>query len=226
MTDDSTDTYTGDVLPGGPSDVRELDGLTIRKASVGEFDNNCYLLTCTRTGDQLLIDAAADPARLRRLIDEGTGSLGKIVTTHRHPDHVRALPDLAASTGAATLAGEDDADALPLAPGTRLRHGDEVSLGDLLLTVTHLRGHTPGSVALSWVEPGGRAHLFTGDSLFPGGVGNTQADQTRFAQLIDDVEQRVFALFGDDTWVYPGHGADTTLGRERPNLAAWLERGW
>ncbi len=75
-------------------------------------------------------------------------------------------------------------------------------------------------------DPGGTPHLFTGDSLFPGGVGNTQGDADRFARLIDDVEHRVFDVLPDETWVYPGHGNDTTLGAERPHLAEWRERGW
>ncbi len=101
-----------------------------------------------------------------------------------------------------------------------------------------LRGHTPGSVALVYREPvrptdqlgtdalPGRVHLFTGDSLFPGGVGNTQGDPDRFGRLIDDVVTRVFDRFDDSTWVYPGHGKDTTLGAERPHLEEWRRRGW
>ena len=107
--------YTGDVSPGGPSDTRELDGLTIRKASVGTMDNNAYLLTSSATGDQILIDAADDPPRLQALVDEGTGELGAVVTTHQHWDHHRALPQVVEATSAATYAGAPDADALPVA---------------------------------------------------------------------------------------------------------------
>ncbi len=218
--------YTGNVTPGGPSDVRELPRLVIRKCSVGDLDNNAYLLTCRSTGEQLLIDAAADAPRLRRLVDEGTGRLATIVTTHRHHDHVRALAELAASTGAATMAGEDDADALPVRPDRRLRHGDRVRLGDIDLDVLHLRGHTPGSVALAYADPDGHTHLWSGDSLFPGGVGNTKQPGQSFESLYADVTGRVFDVYDDDTWVYPGHGADTTLGTERPHLQEWRERGW
>ncbi|MGV1007318.1 MAG: MBL fold metallo-hydrolase [Dermatophilaceae bacterium] len=218
--------YAGNVTPGGPSDVRELSGLTIRKCSVGDFDNNAYLLTCRASGEQLLVDAAADAERLGRFVAEGTGALGVIVTTHRHPDHVRALAALAASTGAVTMAGEDDADALPLAPDRRLRHGDRVRFGEIDLGVLHLRGHTPGSVALAYEDPHGHTHLFTGDSLFPGGVGNTKNPGQSFESLYADVTRRIFDVYDDDTWVYPGHGADTTLGVERPHLGEWLDRGW
>ncbi len=219
------DAYTGEVEAGGASDVRSLPGLTIRKCSVGAMDNNCYLLTCTDTQEQLLIDAADDAPRLLRLVEEGSGHLAMIVTTHRHADHVRALEDVARQTQAATLAGRHDADALPLPPDRRLAHGDQVVLGRQRLDVIELRGHTPGAVALAWTEPGGRAHLFVGDSLFPGGVGKTASPED-FASLMDDVEGRLFRPYADDAWVYPGHGSDTTLGAERPQLAQWRERGW
>lgn len=218
--------YAGNVTPGGPSDVRELARLTIRKCSVSDFDNNVYLLTCRATGDQLLIDAAADPARLRRLIDEGTGRLDTIVTTHRHFDHVQALAELAAETGAQTMAGVEDSDDLPVAPDRRLEQGDRVKVGEVELDVLHLRGHTPGSVALAYADPDGHAHVFTGDSLFPGGVGNTKQPGQSFESLFAYVTARIFDVYDDETWIYPGHGADTTLGAERPHLGEWLERGW
>lgn len=218
--------YTGDVTPGGPTDVRELAALVIRKCSVGEYDNNVYLLTCRASGEQLLVDAATDVPRLQALVAEGSGRLDQILTTHRHVDHVRGLAQLAELAGAPTAAGEDDADALPLAPDRRLRHGDRVRVGAVELDVVYLRGHTDGGVGLVYADPAGHAHLFSGDSLFPGGVGNTTMPGQSFEQLYADVTERIFGVYGDDTWVYPGHGADTTLGVERPQLAQWLERGW
>lgn len=218
--------YTGLVTPGGDADVRTLNGLTIRKISVGDMDNCCYLLTCSVTGEQLLIDAATDAPRLFELIDEGSGQLDALLTTHQHFDHTRALAQVAQSTGATTYAGEQDAGGLPVPPDQTLRHGDQLTVGSATFDVIHLRGQTPGSVALAWTEPGGSTHLFTGDSLFPGGLGNTQGDATRFGQLLDDVTERIFAVYDDDTWVYPGHGADTTLGAERPALPQWRDRGW
>jgi len=218
--------YDGDVSAGGGSDQRNLPRLTIRKASVGEMANNIYLLTCAHTGAQLLIDAADDPARILSLLEEGSGRLDTIVTTHQHWDHHRALIRVLEATNAATAAGADDADALPVIPDRRLRHGDRLTFGEITLEVIHLRGHTPGSVALVYNDPGGHAHIWTGDSLFPGGVGNTQKDPDRFASLLDDVQTRIFDVYDDDTWIYPGHGADTTLGAERPHLREWRERGW
>ena len=211
---------------GGASDQRDLPLLTIRKASVGEMANNVYLLTCVHTGAQLLIDAADDPARVLSLVAEGSGSLDTIVTTHQHWDHHRALVQVVEATNATTAAGDADADALPVIPDRRLRHGDTLTFGEVTLKVIHLRGHTPGSVALVYNDPTGHAHIWTGDSLFPGGVGNTQKDPDRFASLLGDVQTRIFDVYDDDTWIYPGHGSDTTLGAERPHLQEWRERGW
>jgi len=220
-------TYTGDVTPGGPSDVRELPDLTIRKMSVSPMHNNVYLLTCRATGDQLLIDAADDPQRCLALVAEGTGSLHHLVTTHRHWDHTRALTDVAEATGAVTYAGDLDAEGLPVAPTVRLVDGDRISLGDLSLDVAIVSGHTAASVVLAYRDPTGHAHVFTGDTLFPGGVGATRNDPSQsFDDLYRDVTAKIFDRYDDDTWIYPGHGGDTTLGVERPHLEEWRDRGW
>ncbi|WP_307835819.1 MBL fold metallo-hydrolase [Phycicoccus sonneratiae] len=218
--------YTGEVVPGGPSDVRDLGPLVLRKMAVSDMHNNVYLLTCAATGEQLMVDAADDAERCLALVREGTGRLDHLVTTHRHWDHVRALEEVARSTGARTYAGADDADALPLTPDVRLRHGDPVRVGELVLDVVHLRGHTPGSVALAWAAPDGATHLLTGDSLFPGGVGNTKRPEQSFEDLYRDVTERVFDVYDDRTWFYPGHGNDGRLADERPHLDEWRDRGW
>jgi glyoxylase-like metal-dependent hydrolase (beta-lactamase superfamily II) len=224
------DPYTGDVTPGGPSDVRRLPDVVIRKASVSAMDNNAYLVTDRATGEQLLIDAADDAPRLLALVAEpipdGGHGLATLVTTHRHWDHSRALAAVLEATGARSAAGRDDAPHLPVAPDVVLDHGDTVAVGATTLDVVHLRGHTPGSVALILRAGDGSTHAFTGDSLFPGGVGNTEKDPQRFSSLLGDVEERLFGVLPDDTWVYPGHGKDTTLGAERPFLGMWRERGW
>ncbi|GIH94623.1 MBL fold metallo-hydrolase [Planobispora siamensis] len=212
-------TYTGDVQVGGPADVRELPAITISKLAVGPFDNNAYLVRCNDTGDGLLIDAAAEADRLLELI--GDMPIGRIVTTHQHGDHWQALEEVARATGALVIAHPLDAPALPVPVSLEVEHGDKVTVGVVDLEVIHLRGHTPGSIALHY-----NGHLFTGDSLFPGGVGNTEKDPARFTQLFTDVSERIFDRFPDETWVYPGHGKDTTLGAERPSLPAWRERGW
>ncbi|MHB1064048.1 MAG: MBL fold metallo-hydrolase [Georgenia sp.] len=217
------------VTPGGPAAEHHLGAVTVRKASVSTEDNNAYLITAG-DGEQLLVDAADDAARLRALVAAGTGRLGAVVTTHRHPDHHRALPDIVAATGASVLVGRADAGALPVPADRLLDHGDTIAVGSLTLEVVALRGHTPGSVALVLREGDdaaapGRVHLFTGDSLFPGGPGRTTSPAD-FASLMDDLQARVFDRFDDDTRVYPGHGDDTTLGAERPHLAGWRSRGW
>ncbi|MFD4986939.1 MBL fold metallo-hydrolase [Streptomyces sp. NPDC058374] len=217
-------TYSGAVKVGGPADVHELTGLMISKVAVGAMDNNAYLLRCRATGEQLLIDAAAEPETLLRLI--GRDSVASVVTTHRHGDHWQALAEVVAATAARTQAGRYDAEGIPVPTDVLLDDGDTVRVGRVELTVRHLVGHTPGSVALVYDDPHGHPHVFTGDCLFPGGVGNTHQDPEAFARLLEDVETKIFAELPDETWVYPGHGADTTLGAERPQLPAWRERGW
>ena len=216
--------YTGDVEVGGPADVRELPGLTISKLAVSEMANNAYLLRDTATGEALLIDAAAEPAALLALI--GNAPLSVVVTTHGHWDHHRALTDLVVATGATTVAHPADASDLPVSVDRKVEHGDTVTFGGQTLDVIHLRGHTPGSIALVWRGPGGAGvHVFTGDSLFPGGPGRTTNPED-FNSLMDDLEERIFGRFADSTWFYPGHGNDSTLGVERPHLGEWRARGW
>ncbi|MEU6130482.1 MBL fold metallo-hydrolase [Saccharopolyspora sp. NPDC047091] len=219
--------YTGHVEPDGAPAKRVLDALTITKVSVGPMDNNAYLLTCRSTGDALLIDAANDSERLADLLghDDDRPRLRTIVTTHQHGDHWQALGAVAGQTGCYTLAHPADARELPVPPDRLVDHGDVVPVGDAELQVIHLRGHTPGSIALLYRDPAGHPHLFTGDSLFPGGIGKTGSPED-FASLLDDVENRIFAELPDDTWFYPGHGDDSTLGEQRPHLAEWRERGW
>jgi glyoxylase-like metal-dependent hydrolase (beta-lactamase superfamily II) len=216
-------TYTGDVTPGGPAAVRELPDLTITKVSVGPMDNNAYLLRCTVTGEQLLIDAANDADRLLEVI--GESGLSTVVTTHQHQDHWFALQDVIEATSARSIAHPADASALPIVDIV-IEDGGTLTVGECTLEVIHLVGHTPGSIALLYRDPSGFPHLFTGDSLFPGGVGNTQKDPKRFASLIDDVEHKIFDKLPDQTWFYPGHGKDSTLGAERPSIPEWRARGW
>ena len=216
-------TYTGNVQPGGRPDVRELPDLVVTKLAVSDMANNVYLLRCRRTDEQLLVDAADDAARILRLA--GSDGLRTVVTTHQHWDHHRALPDVVAATGAGTVAGAEDADALPVAVDRAVGDGDIVEVGTCRLEVIHLRGHTPGSVALLYDDPEGTPHLFTGDSLFPGGPGRTSGAEA-FGSLMDDLERKVFDRLPDETWFYPGHGDDSTLGAERPHLAEWRARGW
>ena len=229
---DAPDDYTGEVSPGGDPDVRRLGCLTLTKVAVDrEMSNNCYLLHCGETDEMVLIDAAAEPERLLGLI--GDRSLTSIVTTHQHWDHHRALAAVKAAHPEATVvAGAPDADAIEEQTGVtvdrRVTEGDKVAVGTCDLQVIPIAGHTPGSIVLllddEAVSP--VPHLFTGDSLFPGGVGATRGDADAFAQLIGDVETRIFGRLPDETWFYPGHGDDGVLGDERPHLEEWRARGW
>ncbi|MEW2632209.1 MBL fold metallo-hydrolase [Streptomyces sp. NPDC048389] len=216
-------TYSGAVKVGGPADVHELADLMISKVAVGPMDNNAYLLRCRATGEQLLIDAAADPDTLLQLI--GDDSVAGVVTTHRHGDHWQALEDVVRATGARTYAGRHDAEGIPVPTDVPVDDGDTIRVGRVELTARHLVGHTPGSIVLVYDDPHGHPHVFTGDCLFPGGPGRTtQPDE--FNSLMDGLEAKLFGVLPDETWVYPGHGNDTTLGAERPHLAEWRARGW
>jgi glyoxylase-like metal-dependent hydrolase (beta-lactamase superfamily II) len=215
-------TYSGDVRVGGAPDTREIDGLTVTKIAVGPMDNNAYLLRDASTGQAILIDAANEAGRLIELI--GDTPVGSIVTTHQHADHWQALTEVQKHTGAEVVAHPADADGLPIAVSRLVRDGEVLTFGDAAVSFIHLRGHTPGSIAVLY-NAGGEPHLFTGDSLFPGGVGKTNSPED-FTSLLDDVTERLFDRLADPTWVYPGHGSDTTLGTERPHLGEWRQRGW
>ncbi|MEU3498135.1 MBL fold metallo-hydrolase [Kitasatospora cineracea] len=216
-------TYHGAVKVGGAPDVRELAHLIVTKVAVGPHDNNAYLLRCRATDEQLLIDAAADAPVLLETVGP---RLAAVVTTHRHRDHWGALAEVVAVTGARTVAGRIDAEGIDVPTDLPLEDGSVLRFGQIELTVRHLVGHTPGAIVLVYDDPQGHPHLFTGDCLFPGGVGNTWGDPAAFDSLLRDVTEKIFDRLPDETWVYPGHGDDTTLGAERPHLPEWRERGW
>ena len=216
-------TYSGAVKVGGAADVHELQDLMITKVAVGPMNNNAYLLRCRATDEQLLIDAANDAHTLITLIgDDGIASL---VTTHQHGDHWQALAEVVAATGARTYAGRDDAEGIPVPTDVPVDDRDTIRVGRVELTARHLVGHTPGSIALVYDDPHGHPHVFTGDCLFPGGPGRTTLPE-EFNSLMGGLETKLFDVLPDETWIYPGHGNDTTLGTERPHLAEWRARGW
>jgi glyoxylase-like metal-dependent hydrolase (beta-lactamase superfamily II) len=216
--------YHGNVHVGGPAQTHELAKLMISKVAIGPMNNNAYLLRCRQTDKQVLIDAANEAETLLHLI--GAAGIDKVITTHQHGDHWQALAEVVTATGASTVAGREDISGIPVATDEPVDDGAVIGFGDINLQVVHLVGHTPGSIALVYDDPTGPPHVFTGDSLFPGGVGNTRGNQKNFESLLNDVETKLFARLPDETWVYPGHGADTTLGTERPQLGEWRSRGW
>ena len=216
-------TYSGEVTVGGPADVHELKDLMITKIAVGPMNNNAYLLRCRATDEQLLIDAANDAQALLGTI--GDDGIASVVTTHQHGDHWQALAEVVAATRARTYAGRDDAEGIPVPTDVLVDDGDVIRVGNVELTARHLVGHTPGSIALVYDDPHGHPHVFTGDCLFPGGPGRTTRAE-EFNSLMGGLETKLFDVLPDETWIYPGHGNDTTIGTERPHLAEWRARGW
>ncbi|NLF91657.1 MAG: MBL fold metallo-hydrolase [Corynebacterium marinum] len=196
--------------------------LELHRISVSEMDNNCFLLVA---GDEaLLIDAADDAPAILALAEQAGAKITAVLTTHRHPDHHRALVEVLEKTGATHYASFLDAPALPAKVDVELNQGDVIDFAGHDLPVAVLRGHTPGGAALA-AEIDGQTHLFVGDSLFPGGLGKTTSESD-FVRLFKDVTERLFNVHGDDAIVHPGHGDDTTLGAERPQLDVWWERRW
>lgn len=215
--------YDGRTTAQSPPQTRTTSQLEITKLTVGQAGNNCYLLRCRSTGETLLIDAAAEPDRI---LDLCGGQLDQVLTTHGHHDHWQALGDVRQSTGATTLAHPADAEMFGVPMDVPVSGGDLVKVGEVELEAVHLVGHSPGSLALIHRDRDGSTHVFAGDALFPGGIGNTWGNSAAFRTLLAGVTEQIFDRLSDDTWVYPGHGDDTTLGTERPGLANWAARGW
>lgn len=212
-----------------------LHDVVLRHISVSDMSNNVYLLTEKSSGKQLLVDAADDWPAIAGMIESAAGDgpdpeIVAIATTHQHWDHVRALGQAHEAYPVPTYAGAEDAAEIEKQSGVAtthpVKHGDRLPLGDVVIECVHLRGHTPGSIAYVVKDSSGQVVILSGDSLFPGGVGNTWKDQQRFMSLFADVSERLFGKYPDEALVYPGHGSPTTLGTERPHLAEWQERGW
>jgi glyoxylase-like metal-dependent hydrolase (beta-lactamase superfamily II) len=191
----------------------------VHRFVVGPIDNNVYVVRCRATGHAVLIDAANEHDRLLRVAQRLGVSM--IVETHGHWDHIGAVAQ-AREAGLAVWVRTEDAGQLP-SYDALLEDDDVLEVGTLRLRTAHTPGHTPGSICFA-VE--GTPLLFTGDTLFPGGPGNTTFEGGDFATIITSIEQRIFRPFGADTIIWPGHGAPSTLGTERPHLDEWVARGW
>lgn len=188
--------------------------------SVGAYDNNVYLLTCPSTGERVLIDPADEPERILQLLAGGK-KITSILLTHGDADHFQALEEVREATGAPV--GMHPADR-HLLSGHRIdfevQDGDQVRFGEVTLEVFHTPGHTAGGVCFYSAPV-----LIAGDTLFPGGPGNTRREGGDFPLIMEGIKKKLFTLPAE-TVVYPGHGKSTTIGAERPHLADWLERGW
>ena len=190
----------------------------LTKMSVGSMDNNVYFIV---VGDEVaVVDGGSN--ELDAVLGElGDRPLEMVLQTHNHGDHVVTLRDLVDRTKAPVYA--HPADALSV-PTEKLDDGATIGIGGCLVKVLHTPGHTPGGVCFL-LEESGESHLFAGDTLFPGGPGNTRGNAGAFATIMQSLDEKLFVL-PDDTIVYPGHGDDTTIGAERPHLDEWRVRGW
>jgi glyoxylase-like metal-dependent hydrolase (beta-lactamase superfamily II) len=199
--------------------TRPADGLGIRcLRNIGPYENNIFVVSDPDSGEAYVIDAGYEPETVAQAV-QGL-RVRSILVTHGHRDHHEHSEELRKLLGVPIGIGVDDVSMLGYTPDFTIQDGQTLPFGSQALTALHTPGHTPGSTCLLI-----GTHLFTGDTLFPGGPGNTRKDPQRFAQIIDSIRQRLFAL-SDATQVYPGHGRDTTVGQERPHLDDWIARGW
>lgn len=196
----------------------EDDRAEIHKVVVGPMDNNVFVLRCRETGDAVLLDAANEHERLLDLCR--TLGVREVLETHGHWDHIQAVPEIR-DAGYSVHVTAADAEMLP-SYDEILEDESVIEVGRLRLHTILTPGHTPGSMCFR-LE--GAPVLFSGDTLFPGGPGNTSFDNADFGTIIESIDRRLFTL-APETLVLPGHGDDTSIGAERPNLDAWIERGW
>lgn len=193
--------------------------LEIHKVVVGPFENNVFVLRCRHTGEAVLIDAANEH---ERLLDLARGlNVGRVLETHGHWDHIQAIPEMR-DAGYSVGVTAADASMLP-SYDEIVEHDTVIEVGDLRLRTILTPGHTPGSMCFR-VE--GKPLLFSGDTLFPGGPGNTKLEGGDFTTIIRSIDDLLFTPLDADTIVMPGHGLDTTIGAERPSLDEWVDRGW
>jgi len=186
--------------------------------SVGPYDNNVYLLADVKAREALLIDAANEAPRILKEL-EGL-HVSTILTTHGHADHVQALTAVRGSTGARFACHPDDEKMMPIPADHRVGDGEVFRFGDRELRAVHTPGHTPGSTCFTIDDL-----LFSGDTLFPGGPGNTSGPGASFPTIIQSIRRSLFTL-PDETRILPGHGKSTTIGVEREHLDEWIARGW
>lgn len=194
--------------------------LEIHRVVVGPYDNNVFVLRCRETGDAVLIDAANEHEQLLQLCQR----LGvrRVLETHGHWDHIQAVPAIREAGYEVAVTAADAPMLKDVGYDVFIDDAEVIEVGNLRLTAIHNPGHTPGSVSFLVQDA---PLLFTGDTLFPGGPGNTKFDGGNFATIIDSIDNKLFTLPAT-TIVMPGHGVSTTIGNERPHLTEWVARGW
>jgi glyoxylase-like metal-dependent hydrolase (beta-lactamase superfamily II) len=195
------------------------DQAEITKVVVGPYDNNVYVVRCKQTGDAVLLDAANEHEKLLELCR--TLGVRTVLETHGHFDHIQAIPQVR-DAGYEVGVTAEDAAMLP-AYDYLLEDDSIIEVGRLRLRTLLTPGHTPGSMCF---EVEGSPVLLSGDTLFPGGPGNTSFEGGDFDTIIRSIEERIFSKFAPETIVMPGHGADTTIGTETPHLQEWIDRRW
>lgn len=186
---------------------------SITRLVVGPWDSNCYVVACPETGEAAIIDPAAEAERILEAVQRL--EVKYILLTHTHRDHTGALAEIRAATGAPL--GVHHTEAGDLAPELVLAHDDTIAVGKTNLRVVHTPGHSPGSVCF-FVD----GHLISGDTLFPNGPGHSRSPDAMH-QLIDGITRQLF-LLSEDTVIHPGHGAATTVGKEKRAYALFSSR--
>lgn len=194
------------------------EGVELKQFSVGDWDNNVYILIDRATGASVLFDAPTDAPRILEALEDTTPTY--ILMTHADQDHVGALDEVRKATGAPVGAHPSEAARMPSPPDFELLDGQTLRFGNSELRVMHTPGHSPGGLSFATGDI-----LIAGDTLFPGGPGNTKRPDGSFDTIIESIRTKLYSL-PDETHVYPGHGKSTTIGAERPHLQEWIDRGW
>ena len=192
----------------------------VHKLIVGPYDNNVFVIRCRATGDAVLIDAANEHEKLLELCTQ----LGvrRVLETHGHWDHIQAIPAMREAGYEVAVTAADAPRLKDVGYDVFIDDAEVIEVGNLRLLAIHNPGHTEGSISFAVADT---PLLFTGDTLFPGGPGNTALEGGDFTTIIDSIDNKLFT-FPPDTIVLPGHGLDTTIGAERPHLQTWVDRGW
>ena len=191
------------------------ENLQIDRFSLGPFGTNCYILSCRKTGESVLVDTPAEGDKILRQLKGSDPRY--IIITHNHLDHLGAFSEVTDELNIPVAIHPEDAKKLPSQPEILLKNGDSISFGKVSLKVLHTPGHTPGSICLLTGK-----YLISGDTIFPGGPGKT-GSPAALRQIIESLSEKIFIL-PEDTRIYPGHGDSTLLGKEKTEFEVFSSR--